>query len=327
MMRQAGRYLPQYRAIREKHSFLAVCKTPELAVEVSLQPYRILDVDAAIVFSDILIPAEAMGMALELTDAGPVLPNPIRNAADVQGLRDFDPERETRFLMQAITALCRELGPDVPVIGFAAAPWTLACYMVDGQAKSGFAATKQLMYANPGVMRDLLDRIAGSTARYLRAQIAAGAAAVQMFDTWAGELNQRDYDEFALPATQRIIEGLSDEDVPVLLYTKGTSHLLPSLARAGADVLSLDWRVDLGEVRSRLGSRLALQGNVDPCVLLGPLAGIREAVHDALGKTGGIGHILNLGHGILPSTPVENARAFIQAGQSCALPARATHAG
>jgi uroporphyrinogen decarboxylase len=329
MMRQAGRYLPEYRAVREKHPFLKVCKTPELAVEVSLQPYRILGVDVVIIFSDILIPAEAMGMALELTDAGPVLPNPIRSAADLQNLRDFDPERATAFLMQAISTLCREVGAGVPVVGFAAAPWTLACYMVDGQTKSGFAATKQLMYANPGVLRDLLDKIARNTTRYLRAQIAAGASAVQLFDTWAGELNQRDYEAFALPATQRIIEGLGDEEVPVILYTKGTAHLLSSVARAGADVLSLDWRVDLGEVRSRLGSRIALQGNVDPCLLLGPPEGIREAVQDVIGKTGGLGHILNLGHGILPPTPVENARAFIQAGQSCALPARApaTRAG
>jgi uroporphyrinogen decarboxylase len=329
MMRQAGRYLPEYRAVREKHSFLKVCKTPELAVEVSLQPYRILGVDAVIVFSDILIPAEAMGMALQLTDAGPLLPSPIRNAADLQGLRDFDPERETHFLMLAISTLCREVGPDVPVIGFAAAPWTLACYMVDGQTKSGFAATKQMMYTSPGVLRELLETIARNTARYLRAQITAGASAVQLFDTWAGELNQHDYEEFALPATQRIIEGLSDEEVPVILYTKGTAHLLPSLARAGADVLSLDWRVDLGEVRSRLGSRFALQGNVDPCVLLGPQEGIREAVQDVIGKTGGLGHILNLGHGILPPTPVENARTFIQSGQTCPLPKRApaTRAG
>lgn len=321
MMRQAGRYLPEYRAIRDAHSFLEVCKTPELAVEVSLQPYRILGVDAAIVFSDILIPAEAMGMQLELTDAGPVLPKPIRCVTDLQALRDFDPERETDFLMQAIASLCRELGPHVPTIGFAAAPWTLACYMVDGQTKAGFAATKQMMYSNPNVFRNLLETIARNTARYLHAQIAAGACVVQLFDTWAGELSQQDYDAFALPATQRVIEDLSNEEVPVILYTKGTAHLLLSVARAGADVLSLDWRVDLGDARRKLGSRVALQGNVDPCVLLGPPEGIHDAVHEVIGKTGGAGHILNLGHGILPSTLVENARVFIQAGQACPLPA------
>ena len=173
MMRQAGRYLPEYRAIREKHSFLEVCKTPELAVDVSLQPLHILGVDVVIVFSDILIPAEAMGMALELTDAGPMLPDPVRDAAAVRALTDFDPDRETGFLMKAISSLCRQAGPDVPVIGFAGAPWTLACYMVDGQTKSGFAETKRMMYSNPALFRELLERIARNTARYLRAQIAA----------------------------------------------------------------------------------------------------------------------------------------------------------
>lgn len=322
MMRQAGRYLPEYRAVREKHSFLKVCKTPELAVEVSLQPYRILGVDAVIVFSDILIPAEAMGLPLELTDAGPQLPRPVRQAADVRALVDFDPNRETRSLMDAISALRRELGPDVPVLGFAAAPWTLGCYMVDGQTKSGFAATKQLMYSDPQLFRDLLKKIANSTARYLLAQVEAGATAVQLFDTWAGELDRRDYEQYALPATQRVIEQLSDVEAPIILYTKGTAHLLDLVAKAGADVLSWDWRVDLAEVRRKLGARTVVQGNVDPCLLLGPQDGIRDAVRDVIGKTGGVGHILNLGHGILPGTPVENARTFIESGQACPLPAR-----
>ena len=323
MMRQAGRYLPDYRAIREKHSFLKVCKTPELAVEVSLQPFRILGVDAVIVFSDILIPAEAMGLPLDLTDAGPQLPCPVREAADVRALRDFDPNRETRFLMDAISSLRRELGPDVPILGFAAAPWTLACYMVDGQTKSGFAATKQFMYSDPQLFRDLLDKIARTTVDYLRAQFEAGATAVQLFDTWAGELNRSDYEQFALPATQRVIEGLSEVEAPIILYTKGTAHLLELVAKAGADVLSWDWRVDLAEVRRKFGPHTVVQGNVDPCLLLGPQDGIREAVRDVIGKTGGVGHILNLGHGILPDTPVENARTFIESGQACPLPARA----
>jgi uroporphyrinogen decarboxylase len=324
MMRQAGRYLPEYRAIRQRHSFLEVCKTPELAVEVSLQPYRILGVDAIIVFSDILIPAEAMGMELELTDSGPVLPRPIRSARDVSALRDFDPANETRFLMDAISQLCREAGPDVPVLGFAAAPWTLACYIIEGQTKAGFSATKQLMYSDPALLRRLLDAIVRSTVKYLRAQIAAGAAAVQLFDTWAGELNRSDYDTFALPATQQVIQGLRATRTPVILYTKASAHLLGRVAQAGADVLSFDWRIDLATARDVLGSRVALQGNVDPCVLLGPAEGIRRAVQQAIAATGGEGHILNLGHGILPSTPVENARLFIQAGQGCPLPGRAS---
>jgi uroporphyrinogen decarboxylase len=322
MMRQAGRFLPEYRAVREKHAFLQVCKTPELAVEVSLQPFWILGVDAVIVFSDILIPAEAMGIGLELSDGGPVLATPIRDRRQVEQLRDFDPETDTGFLPEAIRQLCRAVGPEVPVLGFAGAPWTLACYMVDGRAKDGFPATKRLMYEDPGLFRTLLEKIARVTARYLKAQIAAGASAVQIFDTWAGELSLRDYDEFALPATQALISELGAGDTPVILYTKATAHLLRSVARAGADVLSVDWRVDLAELRQQLGSRVALQGNVDPCILLGPQSGIERAVHEAIEKTGGVGHILNLGHGILPMTPVENARAFVRAGQTATLPAR-----
>ncbi len=322
MMRQAGRYLPEYRAVREQHSFLEVAKTPELAAEVSLQPFRRLDVDAVIVFSDILIPAEAMGMELELAEAGPVLPRPIRDQAGVAALRGFDPGKETGFVGEAIAALCRTLGPEVPVIGFAAAPWTLACYMVEGHTKAGFPTAKRMMYAEAHLFRTLLEKIARTTAIYLQAQIAAGAAALQLFDTWAGELSQKDYEAFALPATQCLVSDLDAWPTPVILYSKASSHLLSSLAQAGADVLSVDWRVDLAEARQRLGNKIALQGNVDPGVLLGPEEGIRAAVREAIEKTGGVGHILNLGHGILPSTPVENARAFVSAGQSTPLPAR-----
>jgi len=322
IMRQAGRYLPEYRALRQRHAFLEVCKTPELVAEVSLQPFATIGVDAVIVFSDILIPAEAMGMGLELTDSGPVLANPVRDAVQVRALRDFDPEQQTGFVAEGIRRLCRALGPDVPVIGFAGAPWTLACYIVEGQARDGFPMAKRMMYEEPALLRTLLEKIARATARYLKAQIAAGATAVQLFDTWAGELGSRDYQAFALPATQLLIAELDPGDVPVILYTKGSSHLLPHIAQAGAEVLSVDWRVDLAEVRRKLGNRVAVQGNVDPCVLLGPEEGIRRAAREAVEKTGGLGHILNLGHGILPSTPVEAARAFVHAGKTTPLPAR-----
>lgn len=323
IMRQAGRYLPEYRALRRKHGFLEVCKTPELAAEVSLQPFRIVGVDAVIVFSDILIPAQAMGMDLDISDAGPVLRNPIRSESDVRALRDFDPERETRFLNDAIRLLCRELGPEVPVLGFAGAPWTLACYLVEGQTKTGFDSLKKLMYSDPALLRQLLDKIALVTAAYLRAQIAAGAAAVQLFDTWVGELDLRSYNEFALPATQKLIAELNAGAVPVILYTKACPHLMSSIARAGAGVLSVDWRVDLAELRQQLGAKIALQGNVDPCVLLGPAEGVQSAAREAIGKTGGAGHILNLGHGILPSVPVENAKTFVQTAKSVSLAAAA----
>ncbi len=322
IMRQAGRYLPEYRAVRAKHTFLEVCKTPELAAEVSLQPFHALGVDAVIVFSDILIPAEAMGMELEVGDAGPVLANPIREARQVEALREFDPEQETPFVVEVIRRICRALGPDVPVIGFAGAPWTLACYLVEGRSQDGFPTAKQMMYREPRVLRTLLEKIARTTARYLKAQIAAGAAAVQLFDTWCGELGLRDYEEFALPPAQLLIAELDAGSVPVILYTKASNHLLPSAARTGAAVLSVDWRADLGELRQQFGKRVALQGNVDPCVLLGPEEGIRSAVETAIEKTGGLGHILNLGHGILPSTPVVAARAFVGAGQKAPLAAR-----
>jgi uroporphyrinogen decarboxylase len=318
MMRQAGRYLPEYRAIRATRSFLEVCKTPDLAAEVSLQPFRILGVDAIIVFSDILIPAEAMGMHLELNDAGPNLPSPIRSAADVAGLRGFDPEQETKFLPEAIRHIVKNIGPEVPVLGFAAAPWTLACYMVEGKTKEGFSTVKSFLYHEPETFRLLLSKIAQATIPYLRAQIEAGAAAVQLFDTWCGELSLEDYEKFALPAVQQVISGVSSGRggiVPVIYYTKASNHLMPAVVRAGASVLSVDWRADLAALRKALGPKIALQGNVDPAILLGPTGKIREATESALSALDGIGHILNLGHGIFKQTPVENARLFIETGQ------------
>ena len=314
MMRQAGRYLPEYREIRATRPFLEVCKTPDLAAEVSLQPFRSLGVDAIIVFSDILIPAEALGMHLELNDAGPNLPSPIRTGADVDKLHGFDPETETAFLPEAIRRIVKSVGPAVPVLGFAAAPWTLACYMVEGKTKEGFSTVKSFLYHEPATFRRLLHKIADATIPYLNAQIAAGAAAVQLFDTWCGELSLEDYQNFALPAVQQVISDLTP-DVPVIYYTKASSHLMPAVARAGAGVLSVDWRADLAALRKTLGPKLALQGNVDPAVLLGPENKIREATHSAMTSLTGTGHILNLGHGIFKQTPVENARLFIETGQ------------
>jgi uroporphyrinogen decarboxylase len=322
MMRQAGRYLPEYRDIRAKHAFLDVCKTPELTVEVSLQPFRRLGVDAVIVFSDILIPAEAMGLTLELGDAGPNLPEPVRTAGDVAKLKIFDPEAETKFLPEAIRRIVREVGPEVPVLGFAAAPWTLACYMVEGRTKEGFATVKNFFYSEPRTFRELLQRIAQATVLYLKAQIAAGAAAVQLFDTWCGELNVRDYEEFALPFTQEIIEQLRGT-VPVIYYTKASHHLLPAVARAGADVLSVDWRVDLRELRRLVGANVGLQGNLDPAILFCAPEKIRQATLDTVAALDGVGHILNLGHGILQHTPVENAQLFIDTGQKAELTRKA----
>jgi uroporphyrinogen decarboxylase len=332
IMRQAGRYLPEYQAVRAKHSFLEICKTPELAAEVSIQPYRVLGVDAIIVFSDILIVAEAMGMPLDVPDAGPVLSNPVRDAAAIAALRDFDPEVKTRFVGDAIRAICKEAGPDVPVIGFAAAPWTLACYMIEGRTRGDISRAKEMLRREPALVRTLLERIARATARYLHAQIAAGAAVVQLFDTWAGELTRDEYDTLELPAIRMIIDALGgNARVPRILFAKGSSTHLESMARTGADVLSVDWHTDLADARRRLeaagrnfaGRNIALQGNVDPSILLRSVEETRAAARAAVEATGGLGHILNLGHGILPATPVEHAKAFVEAGQRAPLPVRA----
>ena len=318
MMRQAGRYLPEYREIRTKHSFLEVCKTPDLALEVSIQPFRRLAVDAIIIFSDILIPAEAMGLPLELEDNGPQLPEPVRTEADVKKLHIFDPERETGFLMEALRRTVKYAGPDVPVLGFAAAPWTLACYMVEGRTREGFATVKNFLFTRPNAFRELLHRIAQATILYLKAQISAGVTAVQLFDTWCGELPLSDYSEFVLPSVQQVISGLAGK-VPVIYYTKASHHLLPAIIKTGAAVLSVDWRVSLSELRALAGPRIALQGNLDPAVLLGPKEKIRQSTLEIAAELNGQGHILSLGHGILPQTPVDHAQLFIATGQQAPL--------
>jgi len=328
IMRQAGRYLPEYQAVRARHSFLEICKTPELAAEVSMQPFRVLGVDAIIVFSDILVVAEAMGLPLDVPDSGPVLSNPVRSADAVRHLREFDPETTTRFVGDAIRAICREAGPDVPVIGFAAAPWTLACYMIEGCTRGDISQAREMLRTQPAVVRELLERIALATASYLHMQIAAGAAVVQLFDTWAGELTSKEYEQFELPATRMVLESLAkgSEAVPKILFAKGSAHLLEALTKTGADVLSVDWHTDLAEARSKVGRQMALQGNVDPAILLGTEANIRKAARAAIQKTAGLGHILNLGHGILPTTPVVNAKAFVEAGRTVPIPTPA-HTG
>jgi uroporphyrinogen decarboxylase len=317
MMRQAGRALPGYRGLRQKHSFLELCKTPELAAEVSAEPVSALGVDAAIIFSDILVVAEAMGLALDVPDSGPVLGSFSADREGIARLREFDPERETGYVGAAIRALAARLGPEFPVIGFAAAPWTLACYMLAGDSAGNTAhRARQFLYADPNLLTALLEKIARATAAYLAMQIRAGAVVVQLFDTWAGELDRAAYDAFALAATRLAIEELRAGDVPVILYARGGGHLIESMARSGATVVGVDWRTDLADVRRRIGSEFALQGNVDPYALLGPVESVERAAREAVAKTGGVGHVLNLGHGLLPMTPVENARAFVCAGQA-----------
>jgi uroporphyrinogen decarboxylase len=320
MMRQAGRYLPEYRAIRSGTDFLTLCKTPELAAQVSLQPWEILGVDAVIMFSDILIPVEAMGMHLELTEKGPVLDNPVRCGDDVRRLAGFDPLEATPFVFKTIQLIRQQLHNEAPVIGFAGAPFTLASYMIEGGTTRTFAQIKGMMNREPALLHALLEKISDTIIPYLNAQIEAGVHAVQLFDTWAGELSPDDYEEFALAYERRVLEGLhlgpEGLATPAILYINGCSSILERMATSGASVLSVDWRVDLEEVRRRIGGHLAVQGNLDPCALLGTIENIRESVEEMLLKGGGLGHIANLGHGILPMTPVENAQAFVDAVKS-----------
>jgi uroporphyrinogen decarboxylase len=315
MMRQAGRYLREYREIREKVSFLELCKNTDLAAEVSLQPYRILGVDAVIFFSDILIPVEAMGVGVSLTDKGPEISNPVRTERDVAALQIPDPAAEVPFVGSIIRKLRQELTGKVPLIGFAGAPWTLASYMIEGGASKSYGEIKGMAYREPRVLHALLDKLASTVSSYLLFQIEAGAQVIQLFDTWAGELSRKDYEQFALPYTKKIFDAVGSR-VPRILYLNGCSAILESMVASGADVISIDWRISVAEARKRVGDRVALQGNLDPCVLLGPKDLIAARANEILDQAAATGHILNLGHGILPPTPVENARAFIEAGQA-----------
>ena len=317
MMRQAGRYLPEYRAVRANTDFLTLCKTPELAVEVSLQPFRILDVDAVIMFSDILIPVEAMGQEVRLTEQkGPELPDPIRTRAQVDALIVPDPIEKTGFVMKILRTLRSELDGQVPLIGFAGAPWTLAAYMIEGGGSKNYAEVKRMMFSEPATLHALLDKIADTVILYLNAQIEAGAQIIQLFDSWAGELAPADYEQFALPYERKILDSLNRDAAPTILFINGSGTFLEEMAKSGADVLSIDWRTDIREARARIGDKITLQGNLDPCVLLSTPEIVTAKARELLQAGGGHRHILNLGHGILPMTPVENARAFIQAGKN-----------
>lgn len=314
IMRQAGRYMKEYREIRARVPFLTMCKTPELATEVTLLPVDKLGVDAAILFSDILIPIEAMGMPLEFGERGPVLGKPIRTQQDLDGLGIPDPEVETPFVMEAIRILRRELEGRVPLIGFSGAPFTLASYMVEGGSSPNFVELKSLMFEKPEVMHSLLDKVSDTVTAYLNAQIKSGAQAVQIFDTWAGTLSPRDYEEFALFYVKKVIDGLKREGVPVIHFLSGGPGLLERMKKAGSDVIGVDWRIELSEAIARLGPDVAVQGNLDPCALFLPIDKIEERVREILEQAkGSPGHIFNLGHGILPKTPVEKAIALVEA--------------
>jgi len=310
-MRQAGRYLPEYRAIRAKTDFLGLCKTPELAAEVTIQPVDIIGVDAAILFSDILVIPEAMGMPLELIESkGPNFPDPIRANADIDKL-STDILGRLQYVFDAIKLTKERLNDRVPLIGFSGAPWTLMCYMVEGRGSKNFDTVKSFCYQQPSKAHRLLDMLANCVIEYLNAKIATSCDAVQIFDTWAGVLSPSDFDEFVLPYVAKICDGLKTDGAPVIYFPKGI-HDTAKLASLNCDALGIDWTKDIAKAKAETGGKV-VQGNLDPCVLFASKEKIRtevERIFDAVG-TGG-GHVFNLGHGILPTTPVENARFLVE---------------
>ena len=316
MMRQAGRYLPEYRAIRAKVDFLTLCKTPELASEVSIQPVDILGVDACIIFSDILVVPEAMGMKLfiEENKGGPRFENPLRSRTDIDRLSVPDPSRELKYVMDALRITKKNLNNRVPLIGFSGSPWTLATYMVEGKGSKNFRAIKELIYTNPKDAHALLDKLARTIAAYLSAKIEAGAQAVQIFDTCGGILPPDEFKEFSLQYIEHVLKLLKRNNAPTIVFCKDCGQSLESIADVGCDVIGLDWTVDIEKARMMVGSYVALQGNLDPTLLYAPPERIRAGVKKVLEKFGkGPGHIFNLGHGILPDIPVDHARALVQA--------------
>jgi uroporphyrinogen decarboxylase len=319
MMRQAGRYLPEYRAVRARASFLELCRTPELACEVTLQPIDLLGFDAAILFSDILITLPAMGLEVAFPDKGPKILAPTRDRAAIDALVVPDPEDKLPFVMEAIRQIQRGLAGRVPLIGFAGAPFTMATYAVEGGGSKDYAHTRKLLFGDPAAAHALLDKLARTTAVYLEAQIAAGVDAVQLFDSWAGILSPRDFREFALRWSKRVIELIRESStfaarpVPIIYFVNGCAPYLEDYASSGADVLGVDWRIDIDVVRRGVGEGVALQGNLDPGALFLSPRELRDRVAEVLAKAGPVGHIFNLGHGVLPETDPERVRAMIAA--------------
>lgn len=316
IMRQAGRYLPEYRAVRERADFLTMVGTPEVAVEVTLQPVDLIGVDAAIIFSDILVVPQAMGMALSVDEGiGPRFHQPLRTVSDFARLRDPSAEEHLGYVLDALRLARRELAGRVPLIGFAGAPWTLMSYMVEGQGSKSFTHAKRLLVQEPALAHSLLQRLARAVGEFLAAQVRAGAQAVQLFDSWAGALGPRHFREFALPYLAEAARIARVAGAPVIAFAPGAGWALEEIAAAThADVVGVDWQTDAAAARRRLAGHLvALQGNLDPCWLYAPPATIRDRTREMLAAFGGRGHIANLGHGIHPDVPVEHARAFVDA--------------
>ena len=319
LMRQAGRYLPAYRQVRAGVSFLEMCRDVDRAVEVSLQPVEHVGTEAVILFSDIFVPVPGMGVELDFAP-GPVVAQPLRTRDQVEALKIPDCRESVPYVFEILARLRRELeSRQIPLLGFAGAPFTLAAYLVEGSGSRDFSTLKRLMHRDPETLEVLLDRLAALMTDYLKAQVEAGAQVVQLFDTWAGLLSSSDYQRWVLPWHQRIAEGLAGVDAPLILYVNNSAHLVDWMADSGADVISLDWRCDLAATAARVGDRVSLQGNLDPCALSAPSQRIQSMVEElAEAAKPARGHILNLGHGCLPDTPVEGVRAFTEAARGLA---------
>lgn len=316
MMRQAGRYLPEYIKIREKYGFFERCQTPELACEITIQPVDIVGVDAAILFSDILVVPQAMGLEVQLVESvGPLLPNPIKTAADMVRVCVPDVHERLHYVADAIKLIKQELNDRVPLIGFAGAPWTLLCYMVQGKGSKTFDAAKAFCYTQPAVAHQLLQMITDTTIAYLKMQIAAGADTVQLFDSWGGLLSPHDFEEYSLKYMRQIVAAVKD-DAPIIVFAKGAWHSLEEMAATGAQGLGIDWCIKPEVARKMAGPNIALQGNFDPAKLLSPIPVIEREVKEMIDAFGTKNYIANLGHGILPNVPVDHARAFVNAVKS-----------
>lgn len=313
-MRQAGRFLPEYRRIRAKHDVIAICKNPELCAEVSTLPVETLSVDAAIIFADIMLPLESVGIKFQIKEGvGPIVTHPIRDLRGARSLGHFDAGSDVPFVLEAIRLTKQKLNGRAPLIGFSGAPFTLASYVVEGRPTRDFINTKALMYRDPETWHTLMDELTTVTTSYLRSQIHAGVDAIQVFDSWVGCLSPQDYREYVLAYSQRVFVDLENAGVPRIHFGTGTSDLLEEMKEAGGDVFGLDWRIPIDEAWQRLGYDVSVQGNLDPAVLLGDIALIKAHAADILGRTSGkAGHIFNLGRGMLPSVQVENVVELVR---------------
>ena len=320
MMRQAGRYMKIYRDLREKYpSFRERSENPDLSLEISLQPWRAFQPDGVIMFSDILTPLTGMGIPFDIIESkGPIIDPPIRTAAQINAVRPLNPEESLPFVKTVLQNLRSEVGNKAGVLGFVGSPWTLAAYAIEGKSSKDYANIKRMAFSEPELLHTLLGKIADSIATYVKFQIDSGAQIVQLFDSWAGNLSPMDYDVFALPYQQRVIRQVKEThpDTPLIIYISGSAGVLERMGQTGADIVSVDWTVDMADARRRLGPDMGVQGNVDPGVLFGSKDFIRDRIIDTVKKAGKHKHILNLGHGILPGTPEENGQNFFEIGKS-----------